>query len=507
VRPSGGGGWSAADIRERLLATDAGLLPPDLTDRDPNVVRSHGLTCLIEITRASLPARIFQRLRHDEFCGVGDSSKEHDERIQLREGMLVAGKYRLLEQRGEGAMGVVWSARHIALGNVVAIKFLQRLTGHSEGHKDARRRFAREARIAAQLGDASRHVVRVIDYGTVGGRAEVCRALSRFPAFGHPIPFLVMELLQGEDLAACLKREGRLPLERVASIVRQLARALHAAHAAGVVHRDLKPANIFLCKTEDDDTMVKLMDFGIAKSSLPREESTQTGMLVGTPGYMSPEQVLSGTVDHRSDLWALAACIYRMVVGTSPFGQGRLTEVAVRIVATTPPRPSQEVRSLPAAFDEFMVRALAKRPEDRFQSARELAAALDDLAGVSGDLWSSPRIPLPGGADSLGAIQRNVETSRTVAPRTSTRSELAPRPRSEPSWALPIAVVCALFAGGAITGSLLAHRRTELRAVGAARLLDAPVESLPAPAQASASVAASASASSSEPSRMKKPAP
>jgi len=441
---------------------------------------------------------------------VGERSKDRDERIRLREGMLVAGKYRLVEQRGSGAMGVVWSARHVALGNLVAIKFLQRLAAR-EGQVEARVRFAREARIAARLGDASRHVVRVIDYGTVGGRAENTRALSRFPAFGEPVPFLVMELLQGEDLASCLRREGRVPLEVAATIVRQLARALHAAHAAGVVHRDIKPANVFLTRTEDDERLVKLMDFGIAKAtdsggkggllgSSASEEATQAGMLVGTPGYMSPEQILGEAVDHRSDLWALGACIYRMVVGASPFGQGRVTEIAVRIIATDPARPSEEVLTLPRAFDEFIARALAKRPADRFQSARELATALDEVVGASSDVWSSPHIALPGGADSLGAIQRNVTPSDVRAS--------VPKPfalvhrRAEPSWALPIAIVFTLFAGGAVAASLVGYRRVrervELREVGA-QVTTAPAISISPPAPPSAPVTSSVAAPAQTP--------
>ncbi len=364
----------------------------------------------------------------------------------------MAGKYRLVEQRGAGAMGVVWSAKHVALGHMVAIKFLSYLRAHHEPSEEARRRFLREARIAAQLGEASRHLVRVIDYGMVGGRTASTRALSRFHAFGEPMPFLVMELLQGEDLATTLRREGRLSLERVAAIVRQLARALQVAHAAGVVHRDLKPANVFMTHNEEGELLVKLMDFGVAKPT-SRDETTRQGVLVGTPGYMSPEQVLGEPLDARADLWALAACAYRMLTGISPFGQGSVAEVAVRIIATEPAAPSSLVPALSGAVDEFFRRALAKKRDDRYATARELAVGFDQTLGAEQEPFSAPQLPIE--VDSLGAIHT------TGRARSDRRPPVRPsRPRTGRNLVLPLIALLLLFAGGAFAGTILGVRHT-----------------------------------------------
>jgi serine/threonine-protein kinase len=192
------------------------------------------------------------------------------------EGVVISGKYRLVAELGVGAMGTVWSATHQTLGHQVAIKFLLRSIMASE---EARGRFDREARLAARLGEASRHITRVIDHGVTDDR----------------VPYLVMELLRGEALSTRLKRERRLPLQITARIVQQLSRALHVAHSAGVIHRDLKPANIFLCTPEQgDDVDVKLLDFGIAKATTDADdETTGQGQILGTPSYMSPEQILN----------------------------------------------------------------------------------------------------------------------------------------------------------------------------------------------------------------------
>ena len=281
-----------------------------------------------------------------------------------RPGAVVAGKYRLIEERGCGASGTVWSAQHVTLGASVAIKILHRDARFSG---EARARFEREAKLAARLGDASPHIARVIDYGLLADDS----------------PFLVMELLHGEELGARLKREGRVSLEVAAEIIAQLCRALEVAHAAGVIHRDVKPSNVFLCRRPAErGVFVKLMDFGVAKATLeePGEETTRAGTVVGTPGYMSPEQVLASRLDSRTDLWSVSAMVYRMVVGVTPFGAGGFGELGVRILGVEPASPSRVLASLPKELDRFMERGLAKEPRDRFQSAHDLAQALADVA-------------------------------------------------------------------------------------------------------------------------------
>jgi serine/threonine protein kinase len=200
-----------------------------------------------------------------------------------------------------------------------------------------------------------------------------------------------MELLHGEALDGVLRREGRLPLGRVISIIRQIARGLEVAHRHGVIHRDLKPANIFLCRDLDADDHsspgkhhdeAKILDFGVAKSLWDDDEApTREGVVLGTPGYMSPEQ-LSGDapVDKRTDVWALGAIAYRMVVGRPPFGVGTSAEVGARVQSWEPPLPSQEVPGMPPAIDHVLACALVKDSAKRFPNAPAFADALAHAA-------------------------------------------------------------------------------------------------------------------------------
>jgi serine/threonine protein kinase len=278
----------------------------------------------------------------------------------LRPGLLVAGKYRLDEQLGSGSMGSVWRARHLTLGHGVAIKFLH---ASVENSSEGRVRFEREGKLAARLGEASNHICRVTDFGVLRSGA----------------PYVVMELLQGEVLLARLKREQVLDLPLTAAIVAQLCRALSVAHQAGVIHRDLKPANVFLCPGEGGQgVFVKLLDFGVALAPVedPDTEGTRPGFVVGTPGYISPEQITGEALDARSDLWSVAVLVYRMAVGRAPFGTGSMTELGVRILTHQPDPPSRVRPELPATFDAWMKKALAKSRNERFASATELADAL-----------------------------------------------------------------------------------------------------------------------------------
>jgi len=305
----------------------------------------------------------------DQSSHARSASIEDEPSDSVRPGDTVAGRYRLIARSGSGAMGTVFAAKHIALGNTVAIKFLHPEVVASE---DARMRFAREAKIAARLGERSRYIVRVTDYGVVDNVG----------------PFLVMEHLQGEDLTARLRRQGRIPLLETVQIIGQLCRALEVAHRAGVVHRDIKPANVFLARPHTNmSVFVKLMDFGVAKLLAASEpvsgpHSTRVGAVIGTPAYMSPEQLLAQPVDHRTDLFGVAALTYRMLTGESPFGNGTLAEMGVRIVTLMPRSPSELVPDLPKAIDAWFTKALAKSPDDRFDSATALATALAEAAGV-----------------------------------------------------------------------------------------------------------------------------
>ncbi len=323
--------------------------------------------------------------------------------LLLREGALVEGKYRLVRPAGEGAMGEVWQAEHVTLGHQVAIKFLH---GSVASAAEPRARFEREARVAARLGEASRHITRVTDHGvTVDGT-----------------PFLVMEFLHGEGLEVRLKRERRLPLALCARITSQLSRALAVAHAGGVIHRDLKPANVFLCDDPDNpnEMLVKLLDFGVAKAEGDENQATRAGALIGTPNYMSPEQITGEPLDARSDLWAAAAIVYRMAVGRAPFGSGSLSELAMRIVGTEPPQPTSLAPDLPHEFDLWAQKGLAKKPAQRFQNARELADSLAMVSGVSAagitgtfSSAAAEALALQTG-DSVGGLQSTVHDFHSV---------------------------------------------------------------------------------------------
>jgi serine/threonine-protein kinase len=281
-------------------------------------------------------------------------------------------------------MGSVWLANHLTLHVRCAVKFM---SGDSQVRDDPsfRTRFEFEARAIAQL--QSPHVVRILDYALV-----------------DDVPFIAMEYLQGEDLASRLSRVGRLDPATTYRIVSQVARGLAKAHLAKLVHRDIKPENIFLAREDDEQETVKLLDFGVAKSSafVIEGTGTQAGALIGTPAYMSPEQV-RGTreVDHRSDLWSLAVVAYQCLAGQLPFDSQALGEMFAQIMYEPIPVPSTVAPWLTPAFDTWWARAASRNAEDRFSSARELALTLGEalaLPGVVSDvsglgLWT--QMPTP----------------------------------------------------------------------------------------------------------------
>ncbi len=274
---------------------------------------------------------------------------------------MINANVRLSHLLGKGGMGEVWVADHLTLSVAVAVKFI--LADQSVDEM-ALARFSREATSAARI--RSPHVVQVLDHGVHAGA-----------------PFIVMELLEGEDLGARIAR-GPLALGEIAPILQQVARALAQAHAAGIVHRDIKPSNVFLTQAAGE-LLVKVLDFGIAKHTGPPDGShavkTQSGQLVGTPCYMSPEQIFSrGPADHRIDLWALAVLAYEAVTGALPFVGDTLGDVflAINNRSFAPARPLHG--PCPPELDAFFNRAFAANPAARFASARELADAFQTVA-------------------------------------------------------------------------------------------------------------------------------
>ncbi len=273
--------------------------------------------------------------------------------------MQVTPSVRLERPLGSGGMASVWVAMHSGLDAEVAVKFLR--GPHADDEK-MRSRFAREAMAASRVKSA--HVVKVHDAGVTEGG----------------LPYLVMELLEGADLAKRLGA-GPIPHAETIAIVRQLCKALDRAHEAGVVHRDVKPENVFLGH-EGGDIFVKLLDFGIAKSEMllrhdAVKRSTAVTELLGTPYYMSPEQMRSAKqIDYRSDLFSVGVVVYEMLTGTLPFQGETVSALAIAIDECAPAPPSTVEPSLPKAVDAWFATACARSPADRFASAGELAEEL-----------------------------------------------------------------------------------------------------------------------------------
>jgi serine/threonine-protein kinase len=281
-------------------------------------------------------------------------------------GRVLANKYRLESHLGEGGFGTIWRAHHLVLEAPVAVKLIDPDIARDEA---ATERFLREAKAAASL--RSPHVVQILDYGV-----------------DELQPFIVMELLEGENLAQRIKRLGRLEPAETVRIVTQVARAVGRAHEAGVVHRDLKPDNVFLIKN-DDEEVAKVLDFGLAKVDATRlgqkGSVTRTGSLMGTPYYMSPEQAQGNKeVDFRSDLWSLGVMAFESITGKRPFLSDGLGELVLQICVRPLPVPS-EFAPVPPAFDAWFARACARDVAERYQSARELADALREALQVESD--------------------------------------------------------------------------------------------------------------------------
>lgn len=288
----------------------------------------------------------------------------------VKAGDVLGGRYRLLSPIGEGGMGAVWRARQLELDADVAIKVLHARTAQ---HPGAISRFKREAKASAAL--RSPHVVQVVDYGVDEATGTA---------------FIAMELLEGESLAARLLRERQLSPDETARWITHAARALTRAHAAGVVHRDLKPANIFIVRNEDEE-LAKVVDFGIAKlvGQEHAETATATGALLGTPHYMSPEQIdATRGVDFRADLWSLAVIACECLTGRRPFDGDTLASLAMKISLGRSELPSS-LAPVPRGFDAWFAKGTEVAPERRFRSALELAVALREVV-ESGDSMSSP---------------------------------------------------------------------------------------------------------------------
>ncbi len=279
-------------------------------------------------------------------------------------GATLRGTYKILRTLDQGGMGMVFEAEHVRLKRRVAVKVLAQ---HLAKDALALARFNREAEIISQVQHP--HVVHVSDFDTTEAGE----------------PYLVMELLSGESLAARLERERAVPLVDAIRIAHQVSSGLAAAHAVNVVHRDLKPANIFLASVPGQQSTVKLLDFGISKRSGVGKGLTGEYDILGTPDYMAPEQALGKTanVDHRGDQYALAVITFEMLAGRTPFAGDDVMEVLRQVIGSEPPALDELAPHVPRETAEVLRRALAKDPARRFGSMKEIAGALLSSSGTS----------------------------------------------------------------------------------------------------------------------------
>ncbi|HSF25736.1 MAG TPA: protein kinase [Blastocatellia bacterium] len=288
---------------------------------------------------------------------VGESEGKQPD---LMIGRILAGRYRLLAKLGCGGMGVVYKGQHIKMNRLTAIKMLN---SDLSSNPDFVVRFIREAEIVSHLNHPN--VVAIYDFG----EAE------------DGIIYLAMEMLEGQQLSDVIIQEGPLSLDRVVNIIGQSASALDAAHKLGLIHRDFKPDNVIICKTAGNGDWVKVVDFGLAKWARVDPENeplTPRGLVLGTPEYMSPEQVSGKELDLRSDIYNLALVAYEMIAGVHPFqGSRPLRRMVNRLLE--PPLPFRLVRpqlDVPVAVEQVVTKALARNPDERYPSVLEFASEL-----------------------------------------------------------------------------------------------------------------------------------
>ncbi|HVH45139.1 MAG TPA: protein kinase [Labilithrix sp.] len=355
---------------------------------------------------------------------------ERQERARaVRESLIgksIAGRYLLRGLVGHGGMGAVYEAEHLGLGKRVAIKFIDQ-----EFATDERvvARFAREARAMSAIESA--HIVTVFDAGTEDGR-----------------PYLVMELLRGEDLGQRLRRTRRVPSAEALHIVAQVLKGLSKAHAAGIVHRDLKPDNVFLVKSEADPVFAKVVDFGVSKIERPRDKTsplalTGRGTVLGTPFYMCPEQAQAmPDVDARADIYSVGAILFECLSGRPPHTGETYEQIILSICMRDAPDLRAIDPSLPPQVAAFVARALSRDRTDRFASAQRMLAALHEIAPEE-----KVRVPLdPGAPETLlspGILRSTPDKDVPVSPRlqpVAYETRVASSPELDDRARMPVAI-------------------------------------------------------------------
>jgi serine/threonine-protein kinase len=367
---------------------------------------------------------------------------------EVQEGDVLAGKYRVERILGEGGMGIVVAATHIALEERVALKFMR---AEATQREDGVERFLREARAAVKLKSA--HVARVLDVGTLETGS----------------PYIVMEYLEGSDLSEVLVQRGKLTLGEAVEYLLQACDAIAEAHSRGIIHRDLKPANLFVTQARDGTPLLKVLDFGISKMNVlgDRPESmTQSTAILGSPMYMSPEQMKSSRdVDPTTDIWSLGVILYEAVGGRVPFDEETIGALMAKVLTQSPPALQTLRGDLPEPFVAVVARCLEKEPRQRYASVAELARALVPFAitpveervarieAMQGDMRgsSTPSLPQPfdrGSRSELGIAA----TQPLTASSWSASGEPPPKKRGVGKVVAFAVVVASLVMVGVVFG-------------------------------------------------------
>jgi serine/threonine protein kinase len=374
-------------------------------------------------------------------------------------GELVAGRLRVERVLGSGGMGVVLAARHEDLGELVAVKMLRLPSGDGRSFE----RLRREARAAAKL--RGEHVVRVMDVGTLENGA----------------PFIVMEYVAGRTLAQAREAAGRIAVPTAVDWVLQACEGLAEAHGLGIVHRDIKPSNLLLTTRPDGSSLIKLLDFGIAKSlSVLPTTLTETGGFLGSPLYASPEQVRDArVVDHRTDVWSMGVVLYQLVTGALPFPSYTATAAIASLAADPPVAPRSVVPDLPLELERVLLRCLEKDPQNRFATVAELARALEPL-GSDASAGATARVgrilnqagkqpsESPSGLDTLSTFapsqDGSLAASRTASQVLQPPAGLPRSRRFSPWWPIAATAVTlvslAVWDRGAKRSAALAEVRS-----------------------------------------------
>ncbi|MBX3220915.1 MAG: serine/threonine protein kinase [Labilithrix sp.] len=311
-------------------------------------------------------------------------------------GDVIAAKYRLDKVAGEGGMGIVYAAEHLVLKQRVAVKVLLPDAVASDAVVE---RFAREARAAAKIN--SEHVARVLDAGSTANGS----------------PFLVMEYLEGCDLEELLELQKTLPVRDVVDYVVQALEGLAHAHAASVVHRDLKPANLFLGCRPDGSNAIKVLDFGISKTtrSKPEDKRLTGHHVLGSPVYMSPEQLRNATdIDARADIWSIGIVAYELLSGAPPFDGDGVGEIFAAILEKEPLPLAEKDPAIPRALSDVIARCIRRDPKERWDDAGQLARALAPFGSDTTAQLADRAEQVLARAEQMRVMKTPLETRRVV---------------------------------------------------------------------------------------------